>query len=471
MRRVVVALGMLVAGHTLAQETVTVPELVATIQASHPYLAAAAEQGRQRQLAVQSADSAFDPLIEQETNTRVSGYYDGAIASQRFVKPLQSMNARLYSEYRLADGDFPVYEQEYETLSGGEASLGVMMSLLRYREIDKRRLGLRNAQLAVEQWRQDYQNDVNEMIFKGVKDYLYWYETALQVQAVSDLLDALARRRDAIASRVEQGDLAESDLIEFDANALQQELVLAELKRKLAVTQRALAFYLRDDQGQMKDTSSIRAGELAWPYQARMADIVALRRSLASHPVLAALEQEKRMLTNKASLAKTSLLPKLDLKASVARDIGSGAASLDGTETKVGLSFSYPLGNRAAKAELSSIESKQTQLDHKIQLAADSIVQAFEKAYQHWQQTVKIAEMQQKNASLADQLYDMEIKRYDAGDTDMFVLNARESSQIRARMKQIKADIDVYLAELALYHAAARLELNIRLSSDGSLPG
>lgn len=460
MRKTVAALCYLLVQPVIATESITVPELVRQIQNKHPYLAAQEEAGRQRELAIQAADSAFDPVIEQETNTRLSGYYDGAIAAQRFVKPIQNMNARLYSEYRLADGDFPVYEREYETLSGGEASLGVMLSLLRYREIDKRRLDLRNAQLAVSQWQADYENDVNEMIFKGVKDYLYWYETALQVQAVSDLLDALERRRLAIESRVEQGDLAQSELIEFDSNAIQQQLVLAELKRKLAVTRQALAFYLRDEQGQMKDTSQLVAKDLAWPYQARIPDIAALRRSLAMHPALSALEQEKRMLQNKQLLAKTSLLPKLDLKASVARDVGSGAASLDGTETKVGLRFSYPLGNRAAEAELSSVESKQKQLMHKIQLASDSIVQAFEQAYQHWQQTTRIASMQHKNAAYADQLYQMEIKRYDAGDSDMFVLNAREALQIRARMKEIKADVDVYLAELALYHAAARLELN-----------
>lgn len=444
---------------TAPGNSVTVPEFVKLIQLSHPYLAARIEEGQQREFAVRSARSEFDPTITQETASRLGGYYDGNYAAGRFEQPLQEMNARVYSEYRVSEGDFPSYEGDMRTLSAGEASLGVMLSLLRNNEIDKRRLELRNTKIAVEQWQAEYTNDVNELIFKGVKDYLYWYETALQVKTIGDLLDALARRRVAIATRVEQGDLPESELIEFDANALQQQIVLAELERKLAVLQQSLAFYIRDENGVMADTSSLKVTKLEWPYAVNNQYIADLRRALLAHPQVNILQDEARMLANKQLLAKNQLLPKLDVKASVARDLGSGLSSLDGTETKVGLSFSYLLGNERARAELFSVESKQRQLQHKLQLASDAVRQAFEQAYQHWMQTRTIAEMNRDNADYADRLYSMEITRFDAGDTDMFVLNTREATQIRARMKQIKADVDVYLAELALHHAAAKLPL------------
>ncbi|GGW82170.1 multidrug transporter [Alteromonas halophila] len=452
----------LLSGATLAKPvTLSVPELVNNIKHAHPYIAAMHEQGVQKQLMLTQSESVFDPRITQQTSSRVSGYYDGAYAAQQFVQPLQSMNARLYSEYRISDGDFPVYEGQYETLSGGEASVGVALSLLRDREIDKDRVSVSNARLAISQWQAEFAGNLNETLYKGISHYLYWLGTALQVESVTALLDTATSRKKGFEERVKQGDLAQADLIEFEANLLQQELLLTELKRELMARQVELAFYVRDQQGEMVSAETFTAAlsDIQWPYDVTTSTIMALKNKLSAHPAVLALREEARMLENKQRLADNALLPKLDIKASVARDVGSGPASLDGTEGKLGLSFSYPLGNRSAKAQASAIKSKRNEFAYKQQLMQDKVTQAFNKAYRNWQQATQAASLNQKNATLADRLYDMELKRYNVGDSDMFVLNARESARIKAQMKKIKADIDVYMAELALHYAAADLLL------------
>lgn len=462
MKRVLlIVIIMWVGSVSATAKTLSVPQLVQNIQRAHPYIAAMEEKGLQRRLALTQQESVFDPTIEQTTSARVSGYYDGAFAEQRYIQPLQTMNARLYSEYRLADGDFPVYEEAYRTLSGGEASLGVALSLLRDREIDKRRLGVSNARLAITQWQSEFAGSVNETLYKGVSHYLYWFETALQLHSVAELLEATESRQLAYEVRVEQGDLAESDLVEFQANMLQQRLLLSNLKQKLLATQLDLGFYLRNERGEMVLVDDLAASsrDIAWPYAVTQTKVMALRKKLASHPALVQIQQDIRMLQNKQMLADNALLPKLDIKASLGRDIGSGPASLEGTESKLGLQFSFPLGNRAARAEVASLGSKYNELSYKRQLISDRIRQAFDKAYRNWQQAREIATLQRDNADLAMRLYDMERQRYEMGDSDMFVLNARESARIKAHMSRIKADVDVYMAELALHHAAASLTL------------
>ncbi len=462
MIRTVTAAILCVTGWTTAiAETLTVEDLVRNIQRTHPYIAAMEEQGLQRRLALTKQQSEFDPYIEQDTSVRASGYYDGAFASQRFVKPLKEMNARLYTEYRLADGDFPVYEREYSTLSGGEARVGVALSLLQNRETDKRRTAVSNARLAIEQWQAEFANNVNDTVYKGVMHYLYWYESLLQIQSVKTLIATTESRQRAYEVRVEEGDLAQSDLVEFEANILQQRLLLADLNQKRIALRLDLGFYIRNGRGEMANTEGMTVPQdgITWPYSVSPTAVAALRQKLSAHPALAQVQQELRMVKNKHLLADNALLPKLDLKASLARDLGSGPAALDGTESKVGLSFSYPLGNRAARAEVSSLKSKYNELTHKRQLIADRISQAFDKAYRQWQQAREVAELQRNNAELTARLYDMELKRYEVGDSDMFVLNARESARIEAQMSRIKADINVYLAELSLHHAAASLVL------------
>lgn len=100
----------------------TVQELVAAIQSHHPeYLATLA---RTEQVAGErlEAEAAFDVRLVQDTYARSSGYYDGSYAEQSVIQPIQSMNAEVFGSYRISDGEFPVYEAEYQTLDMGEAS-------------------------------------------------------------------------------------------------------------------------------------------------------------------------------------------------------------------------------------------------------------------------------------------------------------------------------------------------------------
>lgn len=437
----------------------TLTALIQSMQFRHPYSLAIKEGGVQALADIDIAQSAFDPYLEQDSFSRVAGYYDGTSLQQRVIKPLENYNASLFSEYRIADGDFPVYEQEYKTLSGGEASVGVAFSLLKGRDIDKRRVGMKNARLQAELWQAEANLLLNDFIYKGVSDYLIWYESALQVQAVQALLDNAAEREKAIATRVKQGDLAKIALTEFRANILQQKLLVEKLKQKRDGYSQALSYYWRDPQGgviAMTNTANV-PDDIEWPFWIGEGQLHTLRKQVAEHPLLTSLRVEQSQNQNKIALAKNTLLPKLDIKASIARDMGAGAASLQETEGKLGLSFSYPLGNRKAKAEVAKEESKKRQISNKLAATAERIEQSFEQAYIYWQQAKNIAELQQENATLARELSRMEQKRFDAGDSDMFVLNARASTEIKAQMKEIEASVDLLKAELTLYKVAAAL--------------
>lgn len=424
----------------------------------HPYVLAINEGNYQAAAELEIARSSFDPFIEQKTKSRVSGYYDGTNLTQRFTNPIEDYNASVFGEYRIAAGDFPAYEGDYDTLSGGEASVGIAMSLLQNREIDKRRTELRNAGLASSQWQALATSLINDFVYKGVSEYIAWYESALQIQAVSELLATASEREKALVTRVEKGDLASIVLTEFKANLLQQRLTLAELKQKRDMHAQMLSFYWRSANGNMiaLDSDKLPA-DINWPYWIGNGQLVTLRNALRSHPELDVMKLEQQVVQNKVALADNALLPKLDLTASIARDVGAGTESLEGTETKVGLSFSYPLGNRKAKAERAQLQSKQRELSHKLTSTEQSIVQRFEQALIYWSQAKDIVALQSENAALAKTLSVVEKTRFDAGDSDMFVLNARAQNEIKAKIKEIKAKVDLLKAELMLYKEAGLL--------------
>lgn len=456
-------LGSVSSAKVLAQSQTTQPApsiegLIESMVNYHPYVLAINEGNYQAAAELEIARSNFDPFIEQKTKSRVSGYYDGTNLTQRFTNPIEDYNASVFGEYRIAGGDFPSYEGYYDTLSGGEASVGIAMSLLQNREIDKRRTALRNAGLASSQWQALASSLINDFVYKGVSEYIAWYESALQIDAVTELLNTASEREKALVTRVEKGDLASIVLTEFKANLLQQRLTLAELKQKRDMHAQMLSYYWRSPSGDMQAVKSDKPPkDINWPYWVGNGQLVTLRNALREHPELDVMKLEQQVVENKVVLADNALLPKLDLTASIARDVGAGSQTLEGTETKVGLSFSYPLGNRKAKAERAQLQSKQRELAHKLTSTEQAIAQRFEQALVYWGQAKDIVSLQSENAALAKTLSKVEKTRFDAGDSDMFVLNARAQNEIKAKMKEIKARVDLLKAELMLYKEAAML--------------
>ena len=437
----------------------TVPSLINNMQQLHPYVNVLTEKNNQLVYGLDSAQSEFDGRIEQDVSGRVAGYYDGSAAAQRFVKPLGDMNAKLISEYRVATGDFPVYEEQYNTLSGGEASIGVALSLLQNRSIDKRRVGVSNAALAIEQYQAELALSMNDFLYKGLSQYLKWYEVSLKIAAVEELLGTLKYRREGLSTRLKSGDLAEVDLTEFEASILEQKLALSQLRQTQRASAQALAFYWRNKDGQSQVIASDAAlpANIDWPFNITPAQAARLRNAIVQHPALAVLRTEQSVTQNKFRLAENQLLPKLDVKALVAKDMGSGPTSLAETEGKIGLTFSYTLGNRKAKAEQATMRSKLKVLEYEVTLAQDQLNQQFEQAYAYWQQAHEVLALQQQNAELAVTLSQLERKRFDAGDSDMFKLNARESGVLKAKLKAIEAQVDLLSAELTLHKVVAAI--------------
>ena len=447
------------ANNTMKRAAPSIDELIDSMLHYHPYVLAIDEGNYQAAAELEIARSRFDPVVEQKTKSRLSGYYDGTNLTQRFSNPIENFNGEVFTEYRISEGDFPSYEGGYETLSGGEASVGVALSLLQNREIDKRRTELKNAGLASSQWQALAASLKNEFIYKGVSEYIAWYESALQVLAVEELLKAAAERESALTIRVDKGDVASIVLTEFRANILQQRLLLAELKQKRDAHAQMLTYYWRSPEGAMLGIDENQPPDhLNWPFWVGDGQLATLRKALNQHPELDVMRLEQQVVVNKVELSKNALLPKLDLKASVARDLGAGPTSLDGTETKLGLAFSYPLGNRKAKAEQAQLLSKKRELEHKLTSTQEAITQRFEQALVYWLQAKDISALQSENAALANTLAKVEKTRFDAGDSDMFVLNARAQNEIKARIKAIKAKVDLLKAELMLYKEAAMLD-------------
>ncbi len=421
---------------------------------SHPKTRAMLEQGVMQRAEKRKAEAAFDPYFSQKLSGRVSGYYDGHVLTSQVTKPLAGMGAEVFARYQLADGRFPVYEGFYDTLSGGEASVGIALSLLRGRETDERRTNLQTAALDIQLWQAQYQGLLNDQLYLAASTYLKWYESSLKRQALEAMSTTLRNSGRALQQRVEQGDAAQMDLDDFTSSTLEVSLLQTDTEQAQAVAVAKLQDFISEP-APLAIPGTTRQ---QWPFSVNDTRLRLLKQSLATHPLQLQMGLSLQNSQAQLQLAKNNLLPVLDVKASVGRDIGQGNKTLQGTETKVGLDFSYPIGNRKNQAEQHKAQAKVRQNQLKIADLNQKLEQQFEAAVARWKQSQQALALRQQAQTLAERLQRAQLARFNSGDTDMFVLNARQTKLIKAQMEAISAHVDQRQAELDLFYAAAALD-------------
>ena len=445
----------------------TVQELVAAIQSHHPeYLATLA---RTEQVAGErlEAEAAFDVRLVQDTYARSSGYYDGSYAEQSVIQPIQSMNAEVFGSYRISDGEFPVYEAEYQTLDMGEASRGVRLSLLQNRETDKRRLTQVMAAWRFMEAESKQLAELNKLIYKGVSAYLSWYQSHRKVAVVKDLVALTRERITGVQTRVLSGDLAAINLTEFETTLLRRQLMENEAEQQFQLARQRLSYFWRtaDSPRYQSGAIDVPPSNIDWPFRVEGSDASSLMSAIDAHPAVEALSAKVEQAKNKRKLARNETLPQLDLEVKVARDIGEGIEPLTGTESIVGLSFFMPLGQRAAKAreaiadaEIRSLEYDQIVLREQLRRDLDMSLKAL--TY-----TRRILALSRQQEALAETLLQQERARFDEGVSDQFLLISRETTALQAHLKTVDAEVEVLRQELALNATLASLQPSLPHSS------
>ncbi len=437
----------------------TVRQLVEGIVKHHPEFQASMARTDQAAGLQQVADAAFDARIVQNTAVRTSGYYDGSYAKQSIVQPIAAMNAELFGSYRIADGQFPVYDTAFDTLDLGEASMGVRLSLLQNRELDARRIELQQAawKLLGAQSKQDV--ELNKLVYAGVSSYLNWYQSYRRLGVIRDLVRITQERFSGIEARIESGDLAQISLTEFQSTFLRRQLLEREAEQRYELAKQQLAYFWRMSDSAMGAPQSIGQPpkDIGWPYHAPSMELTAFDEQIAQHPSINALNAKLEQVRNQQRLARNEVLPQLDLEFKVARDIGQGIEPLTGNDSMVGLSFSVPIGQRAARARESIAAAGVRELEFENRVLSDQLRRDVALSLEALDYGRRILAISREQEAVAEQLQRQEQERFDAGVSDLFLLINREAAALQAHLKSVDAEVALMRQELALQATLAQL--------------
>lgn len=437
----------------VAAEKLSLEEVLASSLSQFPRIQSAMQESIARRGRVTSALGAFDLALEQESLVWASGFYDGASVDTRFVKPLPSMNAKVYSGYRLSNDDFPIYQQELVTNDAGEFNAGVVFSLWRDRAVDARRMTVNNARLDVRT--ADVEVTLAKLITQRNASLAFWkwLATGRRLAVYQDLVALAEGRIDGLEKRVAEGDVAKIFVLENEQNLLRRQSLMTAAERDFIDARINLSLYLRNEEGAPRQPIAAELPDI-FPAivgpEIEPTDLVT--QVLERRPEFALLNIDQKRQRNELQLAENLLMPRVDVGVKTAHDIGGGSASRRGFDAIVDLTVSIPLERRRAKGLSAAARAKIHQLEIDKRFERERLTNELFKLGNAIDKAHRFAKLAEKESEQASYLEKAERQRFEAGASDFFLVNLREERSADARLRYLDAQLRYYTS-LTDYHA------------------
>ena len=411
------------------------------------------------------AEGAFDLVFEAEARTRASGFYDGTSLSGTVKQRLGSMGASVYAGYKLSNGTFPIYEDERFTNTGGAVKVGALFSLMRDRNIDEQRFDRRDADLGLRE------AELNVLLTRiGVQQrallaYWQWVTVGYQLRVYRNLLRIAEERQQALEEQIRQGALARIFLTENAQNITRRQTLVTMASRDLEVAANALSLFYRDDNG-----GPVTPGEAQLPPGVQIQEIdqeplvesVALTEALETRPELALLRTAIERESNRLALRENALKPRLDLAVELQEGglgaIAEGGPSRDSTDTVVGVTFSVPLQRREARGKVDRSRAMLNAQRAEQQLREEQVTVEVRNLVVDLRVARELLSLAAQEVRQSELLRASELRRFDSGASDFFLVNLREEAAADARIKLLDAEYKTRVARANLDAATVNLE-------------
>jgi outer membrane protein TolC len=453
-----IALLLFLPGTAVAQRPLELGDVLDSSRRYAPQVLEAIAKVRQAEGKALSAEGAFDTVFKAEAETRLSGYYDGRSAEAMITRPIEKWGGNLYGGYRISDGRFPIYEDERFTNRLGEIKVGAVISLMRDRLIDDRRLARRNASIDI-----DIAEAERLLVAIGVQRraigaYNQWVAAGLRLAVYRNLLSLARDRQGGLTRQVQLGARARIILTENEQNMLRRETLVARGEQDLAIAANGLSLFLRDANGAPLQPDPTRL-PAAFPELTRPVDTTRFR--LDSRPDLRQIDMRLKQATERLALDRNSLRPRLDFKIEASQDlgpIGAGGRSRVGTETKAGLSFTLPLERRIAKGRIDQTIAEIDAIRRKRQQTEEQIVAAIDALAIDVRATERLRILSEAENDRANDMARAENRRFAMGASDFFLVNIREEAAADANVRKLDAAYREVVAHAELAAAAADLK-------------
>ena len=434
----------------------TLEAVVAATLARAPKLESAAQKIRAAEAEVMAAQGAFDTKLVGKLVDVPIGYYDTTRVSLALEQPTPYWGLMLTAGYRRGVGNWPVYYENYETLTAGEAFLGLELPLLRDRAIDAQRAKLLQADLKLKANQRAL--DANALQTARDAAIAYWgWVAAGRKLAIALRLMALAEQREAaVDALVRSGAIPAAERLENRRVLLGRRQEAIKALRKLEKAAIKLALYLRDANGDPTRPDPRRLPDTLEPPAPLDEGLLSRAPALAleNRPEVAQMQATAQIAEIDVELTENQVAPELDLMARTSGDIGDTPKELDKKLgppiVEWGVTLKVPLQMRKPRGQRDAAQARRAGVTWDNRLAMDTLLNEVEDAISAVEAAQAGVPVARDGARMANLRAEAERRRFIAGSTDLFKVNLLEDYAAQSEAKLVDAIADLHIAHATL---------------------
>ena len=352
---------------------------------------------------------------------------------------------------------------------------GVTLPVGRGLMIDERRTAVRTARLMQDIAVADQIKEINKVLLSAAKAYWEWYYAYEAFRAVSEVEQLAETRYQGVVRRVENGDAAPFDSLKAYINYQERDVLRAQAALDYENSKLTASVYLwrTDDDNAIpleiaENTVPVRLDSVSNLSLEDLNDLQRLAR--VNHPEITKLGAKIQQLQIQQRLNREFLKPEINLKYNFLAntltegsnslfdpdpvDNGNGPVAWYENNYRAGVEFYFPLFLRKERAKLAQTRVKLEQNFFERSFVQRAIENEINTAYNTLYNLNTVIAMQQQMVQNYERLLEGELRKFEFGESSIFLINTRETELLDARVKLLKLYTQYEKAKLELQYAA-----------------
>ncbi len=322
----------------------------------------------------------------------------------------------------------------------------------------------------------DQIKEINKVLLSAAKSYWEWYYAYEAFQWINEVEELAEVRYRGVVRRVENGDVAPFNSLKAYINYQERDVLRAQaaLEYENAKLTASVFLWRTDDENAIpleiaENTVPVRTDSVVNLSLEALNDLQRLAR--VNHPEITKLGAKIQQLQIQQRLNREFLKPEINLKYNFLantfngdgqqlfnqRDIpvnGGGMVPWYENNYRAGVEFYFPLFLRKERAKLAQTRVKLEQNFFERSFVQRTIENEINTAYNTLYNLNTVIAMQQQMVQNYERLLEGEMRKFEFGESSIFLINTRETELLDARVKLLKLYTQYEKAKLELQYAA-----------------
>ncbi|MDQ5921678.1 MAG: hypothetical protein QG673_1737 [Pseudomonadota bacterium] len=431
-----------------------ISNLDSSINKCYPKILNSIIQQEINQSEVTKNKSPFDTRLNSDATQREGNAYNTSYQKVALEKRFYDSPITAYTGFDISNGYTPQYDSAQITSAQGREFVGLKLNLLSGFAIDKERLDLYSTILDSDKAR--YEIELSKLIVKtdAAKSYIAWIIAGAELKAYEKLLTIAEKRQKALEKRFKHGDISKISLTENYNYILKRKIKVMSAKDYFNKSSLELSMFYRDSNCEIETLDeSFLPSELPKDKTLESAsDLEEINAAIRNRPEFKVIETQLEKILKEQEYARTSMLPKLELNVKYNQNNSPTSTTsyftINQQEMVAAANFSLPLERSTGKGLSSAASQKMAKLLNERKFLVDQVATKIKALHYTVNNTAQQITLAHSEYALSEKLVIAENQRINNGDSNFFMLNAREENMTNSYLSYLNSLYENYKATI-----------------------